>query len=561
MQFPSDRFEVWVDDFRRRTLDSVFDEKDLAISVARKLFRERRLRSVDVERVTPRRLGGEDRKTVHTDKRHDERKQVALSGEFDGRVVCKTVDDFYSLPAMTVIGRILRGYLDHQGLTVIELLHDPQQAKRLNNYSALRTRAISLAAAAQAREGGLDVEQRRAALDALAERVITRIRTLTRKSHSVDLGRGLAQACPMDSYYDEATDREFLLYAALTRRLAAAKSWGHKIQLLLDLYDPSAPAFAGDLIDRFVADMMRSVAAVRALCGEHRDLAPALVDLARLGRGRLAQGYDTSPAVEPLNDHIGMGRFPVTTAAIIDRLVQGLESPGPLIIEDHGGLFDAFSDVVAALTNDDGTLLGGDRMKEALDLRCSRLAQAEIDSRLAADRKPARRIERLLDFAGQVYGARSRAIVWENLDTVIRTAAESRSLLPADCPVLDGLQVLADWQRRVAAVTGGDRDDAAEAVRTALDRAAVLLIEDRRLLENLAADTVSASSKLEVMTALCRSDVVAFGQACEMVRHRVYETLRQPAFLAGLAADGGAGEDRESRMRNLQTLLRENGIT
>jgi hypothetical protein len=511
--------------------------------------------------VSPRRLGGEDRTSVFKEERQDERKQVALSGDFDGRVLCHTVDDLYAEPAQAVIGRVVRGYLDHQGMTVIELLHDPQQAKRLNNYSSLRTRAISLVAATQARENGFDVAARRKILEDLVDQAIVRMRPLLKKSQAVDLGKGLSKALSMDSYYDDEGSREFIMYAALTRHLAAAKGWGHKLHLVMDLIDDSAPRFVLGLLDRFIADLFHSTAAVRALCGEHQDLAPALIDLAHLGQGRLAQGYDTSPAVAPLNGHIAAGRLPATKAAIVVRIIQGLESAAPLIVEERGSAFDALCDITDALTDDGGGLFGGDRMKSALDLRCSRLAQAEVDRRLDGVRKPAKRIDALLEFAGQVYGARSRMIVLENLDSVIRTATESDKLIPPDCPPLDGLQVLAGWQRRVDAVAARDQDNnAADAVSAALDQAAVRLLEERRLLDNLMADTVNAATRLEAMTALCRSDVLSFCRATDLVRRRIYEILRAPAFLAALASDGKDRSVRDARMRDLQALLRESGV-
>lgn len=554
-----ERYEVWVDDFRRRAIDSVFDEKDLAVSIARKLFRERRLKGVAVEHVTPRRLRGEDRETVFAEERGDERKAVALSGDIDGRVVCHELDDLYEMRAVAIIGRVLRGYLDHQGITAIELLHDPQQAKRLNNYEMLRTRAISLIAAAQARENGFDVEERRTVLETLSDEAVTRMSKLFKKVRAVDLSKGLGQACPMDSYYDDTADRKFLLYAAISQHVFGTKGWGHKLQRLLDLIDGSAPRFAVDLIDRFIADLFRSTAAVRALCGEHRDLAPALVDLARLGQGRLELGYDTSPAVAPLNEYMRAGRLPVTSATIIDRIIRGLESSKLLIVEERGSAFDALCAVIEALGDGAGGMLGGDRMKTALDLRCSRLAQGEVDRRLDGVRKPAKRVVLLMEFAGQVYGARSRGIVLENLETVIRTAADSGSLIARECPVLDGLQVLADWHRQIKAVAAIDKDNAA-AVSAALDHAAVRLLEERSLLDDLMADTVSAMSRLEAMTALCRSEVRNFHRATEMVKRRIIEILRAPAFIAALADDGHSAQNRDARVRDLQDLLRESGV-
>jgi hypothetical protein len=554
----SERYEVWVDDFRRRSLDSVFDEKDLAVSIARKLFRERRLKSVAVEFVTPRRLRGEDRETVFAEDRGDERKSVALSGDFDGRVVCHDLDDLYDMRAVAIVGRVLRGYLEHQGITAIELLHDPQQAKRLNNYEMLRTRAISLIAAAQARENGLDVEERRTALESLCDDAAARMSKLFKKVRAVDLSKGLGHACPMDSYYDDTADRTFLLYAAMSQHVIGAKGWGHKLQRLLDLIDDSAPRFAVELIDRFIADLFRSTAAVRALTGEHKDLAPALVDLAHLGQGRLALGYDTSPAIAPLNELIRAGWLPVTTTTIIERLIRGLESSKLLIVEERGSAFDALCSIIEALRDGGDGLLGGDRMKAALDLRCSRLAQGEIDRRLDGVRKPAKRVALLIEFAGQVYGARSRGIVLENLETVIRTAADSGSLIARECPILEALEVLADWQRRIRVVAAIDQD--AAAVSEALDHAAVRLLEERSLLDDLMADTASAMSRLEAMTALCRSEVRNFHRATEMVKRRVFEILRAPAFIAALAADGGSGQNRDARVRDLQDLLRESGV-
>ncbi len=550
-------FELWVDDFRRRALDSVFDEMDTATSAARKLFRERRLKSVEVERVTLRRLGTEERKVVYADRRQDERKQVSLSADFDSSVLCDSVDDIYETPALIVIGRVLRGYLDHQGITALELLHDPHQAQRLNNDSSLRSRAISLVAAAQARESDHDVDARRDALEALADDVISRMRALAKKSKPVDLTRGLARACPMDSYYDDFRSRQYTISAALTRHIGYARSWGHKLSLLLDLIVDDVPAFALDLVDRFVADIFRSTAAVRSLCGERKDLAPALTDLAHLGRGRLAQTYDTSPALESLNGLIAAGRLPVTLAAITDRIVQGLDSKIPLVIEERGSQFEAFFDIVGALKPEGGTVFGGTRMTQALALRWSRFAQTEVDRRLTGCRKPAKQIETLFELARQAYGGRGVAIVLENLETVIDGSAKTGSLIPDDCALFDGLRLLAEWQRRVEVLRNGsgEVDDAVDSAMAALDRATVALLSGRNFLENLTADHVSASSKLETMLMLCRSGVLTNGRAADLFRSSVIDTIRQPAFLADLNIDTEAGMERDPRIRKLMRML------
>jgi hypothetical protein len=45
-----------------------------------------------------------------------------------------------------------------------------------------------------------------------------------------------------------------------------------------------------------------------------------------------------------------------------------------------------------------------------------------------------------------------------------------------------------------------------------------------------------------------------------MVKRRILEILRAPAFIAALADDGQSSQNRDARVRDLQDLLRESGV-
>src|SRR5262249_34256542 len=91
---------------------------------------------------------------------------------YDGAVaLCAAPADLYARPSCKVIGVLLRGYLDKQFITALELLHFHPYIRKLNDSYSLVQGALHQVVSAQVKAAGDDVKSRTQLLLGLIDQV------------------------------------------------------------------------------------------------------------------------------------------------------------------------------------------------------------------------------------------------------------------------------------------------------------------------------------------------------------------------------------------------------
>ena len=360
--------------------------------------------------------------------------------------VCDGLADYYGLPARLTVGRLLRQYLDTEGITPLELLHDTLRLRRLMNDHTLAPKALGQVAGLQAQAQGVPHNQRMDALFRAADAV-------QRWAHRTQTRRGLVRALERDgipgvraALPSDASDTAATIYTsgALAHYLRTCGDWDDKVAALAEL----AARDDGDTLaaaDGAIAEILDAPEAVRRIVDWHPQLdglETGLRGMIRLACGDSDDAMPTQAAerVRALAEHQGLPR---TRGILLDRVDRGLRGLQPLRREG-GGDGEALAGLVRGLTTAGG-VVGGPTMAAALTRR-ARLAFADGEEDLAvADAvarvlaritAPGARLGYLLALAASSVGRDHPAAVQGHLARFAAGLAGVESLVPADGPPL-----------------------------------------------------------------------------------------------------------------------------
>ncbi len=293
---------------------------------------------------------------------------VALPEETDP---CRTAQDLVGLSARISIGQTLRTILDQQGLTPFELLFDWRHLRRFGEASAAADAMVQRLAAAQARQIGQPVEQRRAELVVAIEQVMQTARRTEKILSTVPDGTSaLAAVTAMPATADGPGD---LVRAALARDLSDKREWAAKLEHVLGIVwrvdDDRVTAACDDVL----ADLIQTPAATRILFSGSESLGDHLLHLcglvhgeAAVSAGRLGQSQATS-----FTALLRQERLPETRRAALDRVRRLLITNEALASQAAGREADYFARIVERLVSSSG-VAGGTAMAEALTRRFAR---------------------------------------------------------------------------------------------------------------------------------------------------------------------------------------------
>jgi hypothetical protein len=88
--------------------------------------------------------------------------------------VCEKLDNFYGIEARLLMGRLLRQYLDEQGLTPVELIHDFVNIRSLKRNDDLVNQAMQCIGGIFAKKSGKKPLECMNFLDKMADQMVAR---------------------------------------------------------------------------------------------------------------------------------------------------------------------------------------------------------------------------------------------------------------------------------------------------------------------------------------------------------------------------------------------------
>ncbi|MEI8393124.1 MAG: serine/threonine-protein kinase [Rhodospirillaceae bacterium] len=298
----------------------------------------------------------------------------AVAGSLDEIALCAEFEDYYGPASRQAIGHLLRSYLEPQGLTPTELLHNCKAVKALTAQPSTLDAAITGAATLQAKIPGNTLKERREALSA----AVDLIRSRAAKAEKT-LAELAAKGPPFALLLrdkgmqpGESAEADYLLVAAVCRDLVGIRGWSKKLSFLVSLASDDASGRVAALLDSGIADLLGIPSLISELLGVTPLLGVAIRRTLDLALTEMPRPADASNQCEyALNDLLRAGFLPQARAVLLDRARRQLRTGQPLgsgrreedITAFHGTLFTVVTPAGVA---------GGPGMAEALVTRYAR---------------------------------------------------------------------------------------------------------------------------------------------------------------------------------------------
>lgn len=564
-------FEIHLQRDGRWLIDSSADSQAEAEDIAKKALNRQGVTGVKVVKETTR--GSTAREQVLFERtRSGTGSDKIFVADVDEAPVCDDAVDLYGIGGRQVLNRLFRTYLDKNGVTATEVMHEFRELKRLVDADTLVMSGIGKVSALQAKlypDIG-DASARRDALFGFLDALTERARDAATKKLPLIRQDGFERVIGKITDSADGPDCAFLIRLAVARELVQERSYFAKLGQTVDWAMPCEAEAGREVADTFISDTLCNPETLQDLLGARNSLASALGALVSLAQGSLEVETDGKPDDAPeavagrLVDLFAKGALPDSSIVLVDRVRRQVAGKQPLSQSGGDEEADALKDLVATLMPED-TLLGGDSMAEALTHRQSRILNRggtnglrEATGRLLpVFGDPVRKAAYLIDL--------SRSGLAETIGDEITMQIEGLFLRPDSVK-----QIVRDDRppnKKMQTVTAVYRKFQEADIDAALKGRIVARLDDllaRYITEDKILDRVDDPNRpLHVrafmLLAMCSPDMLPEGQASKLARQIVVKHLRRKNFEDELVAQVPVAE-KERVLRDFHVQLHRCGF-
>lgn len=561
-------FSVQVQTDNRWMLEAQTAHEAEAMALAESLIAAAQHEGIRVLREWQRSDGTFAEKEIFSKKVQVKKEKKVTISPVEETTDCASADDIYGTESRTVIGKLLRKYLDELVLTATEFLHHYPSLKRFLD-SELYPAAVDRIATLQVGRSGGKYNTRRDQLFKLADEVVARARAAEAEKSlwKLPLDDLPALAAAAAAAAGDGKSRDLLLRATISRTLVDMRVWTAKLDRLLPLVGEQLPADLLAILDGFICDILAVPEAVQDLVGPQPNLARALgvvISLITGGGDAGHQGF--SPSAMTLCLQMAAGRLPDSRAILVDRIRRQVQGPQPLSRNDPALEEEAFRTLFASLVTSAG-LLGGPAMSEALTVRYIRrleggvtetAQQATTDlAGMLTDR--GMRLRYLLSLAETETGRTQGDFIGSMALDLVQAAPDIHSICYYRLPPVRKLGIIGDLMRLARGSTGIP-GETASALFARLDKLLVNYIDGEKLIEKLDSPEHPLSARALRLVKFCGSGVLPESDALSLARQRVIDLLRRPRFVEEYTAAAPNPATAEKQIRAFRVLLRESGF-
>ncbi len=354
--------------------------------------------------------------------------------------VCRELTEFYGFEARQTLGRLMRNFLDEQGLTPLELMFSATHITLLERKGTLLNQAVQRIATIQGRKTDSKSADRVDDLYKVIAKVKERASKAARDDKLYQLLRsnGLNAVTRRAAKLASGKDEGLLSRAALARYLNDGGDWNAKLTLLRDLAKPDLAATGKTLIDEATAEILDGGKAVLELLGKQPDMATGNTMLIDLSFGHCQIPKNSITPLEEVNAMVAEFGLPLTRGVLLHRVAGQIGGTRPLTREGDAADRDAFVSLVRELVGENG-LRGGPEMCEAVTLR-ARGVLSEEDNDLSLDEGVGRildliphraaRFGYLVDLATSAIGAKDPDAFQSTLRRMFSKLTAGASFIP-----------------------------------------------------------------------------------------------------------------------------------
>lgn len=469
--------------------------------------------------------------------------------EVDDCPLCVTAQDLYTVHARERIGRLLEGWLRRKSVTPFELLHRPDLIEQLEASGVEILHAVQKIAVPEAQARGTTTHEMIRTFQSLVERAIARLLNDGRKSRFPKIdGPGFARAAEALS---DDPERVYLLGGAVAAYIAGAKSWGEKVERVLDLADQAPAAgrargLALQVLEQPLAEIVSLRQGLAELVGPELDLGANLAACTRIAsdaqvRAILAFDPELHQQIPPLNAAaarlalwLQRDAFEGVRASLGRRVVQELNGPRRLRPGDPEGEISILRALAMALTASAPALMPLEEVQAAFVQRSKALVAGDfVDAYLKGRETALAEIEALIRLAENVAGgvnkrAAARWIV--SAVTALRFEKEMRS---ASSSPAARLATLASLERGVR--KAGLSDTEQQMIFAVLANIGALIEADFKLMTLIARSDGPLVQRLTLLLRFACAEAGPSGPVAERARAEAVKLLRDPVVRVELA--------------------------
>lgn len=374
------KFELHLLRDGRWRIESTFAEEADALASAKSLMAARLAEGVRVVKYRP--LPGMLLETVVFQNilPKTPNRPLVLADEGSGAPWCTTLPDLYAFPARSVMGRMLRMFLDRHHITMTELLHGWPYARALNEQGALMGAAVHAVARQQSQVTGAPPAARARELRTLADAAVVRARdgaAVLRRLPAFDPAHP-GESLDRLERCGEGAEAEFLFLAQVTEHMTGLPSLAGRLEVLAAMMERCTAHLPGPLVEGVMADALESAEVVKDILGHQPHLAGGLATLADALTGREPGPKDAPPTdlLRRISALIHRGLAPTCRVVLVERLRSAIGGERPLDPRDPKQEPALLDQLAVHLCGEGGELLGGAGMEEAVARRRLRQRQA-----------------------------------------------------------------------------------------------------------------------------------------------------------------------------------------
>ena len=563
-------FEIHVCREGRWQIESVATSQPDAEADAKKALTRQGVSAVKVVRETA--SGSTTRESVVFEaSRSTSESSKLFVADIDEAPTCDTAADLYGIEARQTLNRLFRAYLDKNGVTATEVMHEFRELRRLLDADNLVMSGIGKVSTLQAKgRDDVDSADRRDALFKILDEITVRARGAAERKLPAIRTEGFEPVLAKIVGDADEQECDFLLRVAVARELVQQRSYFGKLAQSVDWIEPCEDARGRALMDTYISDTLTNAETLQDLLGAQDSLGTALASLVDLAQGVFEAEADGKPADSPeaignrLSALLSGDGLPDARTVLIDRVRRQLLGSGPLGRGDPDQEPELFNGLLDRLMPED-ELVGGSRMAEALTHRQSHLINKggvrglkEAATRmLPVLGDPVRKAAYLIDLSQSPLAESIGDEIGLQLEGLFVQPESVRQIVRDSRPPNKKMQA-------VTAVYHKVNDSALDGVLkkrivNRLDELLARYITEDKILDKVDDPNRPLHVRAFMLLAMCSPDMLPEGQASKLAREIVVKHLRRKNFEDELVAEVPPAE-KDRVLRDFHVQLHRCGF-
>ena len=558
-------FEV----FARKTpqagwvLQTALESREQAIQLADDMLVDKRAVSVRVTKETLDVQTMEFRSVTIVTKGAPEPPRPKAARDDKSLMVCTAPPDLYTVHARELIGRVLDGWLDRQGLIPFELLHRADLVEQLEASGIELQHALQKIAVPESQSTGQAVHEIIRHYQRLTDQAIERVVRTGRNDGFPNLGA--EPIADVARRLANKSDRAFLMGGAIAAAMGGVRGWRAKFELLMNLAD-TAPEEAepAALVHVTIEQIMAEIFNVRQgradVLGATLDVGGQLAAMVRLAvpveADLLAQADKRVAAVLPpldgpalrLGGHMARGQYRLLATSLSRRVLRELMGPRRLRPGDPSGEIDVLRTMAMVLTASAGKFLTLEEAQLAFAERSKALVGADfVEAYVGTVGNPLIEADMLVRLCENVTGNSAKRSAARWLIACVSALRFERSLREGEASPGSKLASLADLQSRAQACGLSPKDQAA--IHETLGRIGDMVEVQGKVTAQIARAPVPLLQRLALLLRMACGQGCPVGPASNRARAEALRLLKGPELRRVLAGDREAVETLKPLMQ------------